>query len=191
MGKRMAEEEIFLDFQQGKIDSLYKYMYGKLILYASRCLGEDASFMSEDCVQDAIFKTYQVRGTLSSTAAFKSYLYACVRNQAVSILRKQMARDNYLEEQDEVYFQNGLIEQEVLELLFDSIQALPEKYRRLFELSFEQGLKNAEVAKMLDISESAVKKQKSNMIRQLREEMARRTDRDYMTVVMLLMMLRQ
>ena len=102
-----------------------------------------------------------------------------------------MARDNYLEEQNEAYFQNSLIEQEVLELLFDSIQALPEKYRRLFDLSFEQGLKNAEIAKMLDISESAVKKQKSNMIRQMREEMARRTDKDYMAVVMFLMMLRQ
>ena len=187
----MVEEKIFLDFQQGKIDSLYKNMYGKLILYASRCLGEDASFMSEDCVQDAIFKTYQMRGELQSAATLKSYLYTCVHNQAVSILRKQMARDNYLEEQDEAYFQNSLIEQEVLELLFDSIQALPEKYRRLFDLSFEQGLKNAEIAKMLDISESAVKKQKSNMIRQLREEMARRTDKDYMAVVMFLIMLRQ
>ena len=127
----MVEEKIFLDFQQGKIDSLYKNMYGKLILYASRCLGEDASFMSEDCVQDAIFKTYQMRGELQSAATLKSYLYTCVHNQAVSILRKQMARDNYLEEQDEAYFQNSLIEQEVLELLFDSIQALPEKYRRL------------------------------------------------------------
>ena len=171
----MVEEKIFLDFQQGKIDSLYKNMYGKLILYASRCLGEDASFMSEDCVQDAIFKTYQMRGELQSAATLKSYLYACVHNQAVSILRRQTAQANYLEQQTEEAFQLSILEQDVLDLLFDAIQNLPERYRRLFDLSFEQGLKNAEVAAMLNVSESAVKKQKATLIKLVREEIIRRT----------------
>lgn len=182
----MTDERIFIDFQQGKIDSLYANVYGKLILYASRCLGGDMSFMSEDCAQDAIYKTYQMRDTFRSAAAFKSYLYACVHNQAVSILRRQMAQENYLANREDEDFQNSLIEQEVLDLLFDSIRALPEKYRHLFELSFEQGLKNAEIARLLDVSESAVKKQKSTMIKQLRDEMFRRTDKDYMKVLCLL-----
>lgn len=184
---KMTDEKIFMDFQQGKIDLLYTNMYGKLILYASRCLGGDMSFLSEDCVQDAIYKTYQMRDTFQSAAAFKSYLYACVHNQAVSHLRRQMAQENYLANREEEDFQNGMIEQEVLDLLFDSIRALPEKYRRLFELSFEQGLKNAEVAQLLDISESAVKKQKTAMVKQLRDEMSRRTDKDYMDLMVILL----
>ena len=127
-----------------------------------------------------------MRDTFRSAAAFKSYLYACVHNQAVSILRRQMAQENYLANREDEDFQNSLIEQEVLDLLFDSIRALPEKYRHLFELSFEQGLKNAEIARLLDVSESAVKKQKSTMIKQLRDEMFRRTDKDYMKVLCLL-----
>lgn len=97
-----------------------------------------------------------------------------------------MAQENYLANREDEDFQNSLIEQEVLDLLFDSIRALPEKYRHLFELSFEQGLKNAEIARLLDVSESAVKKQKSTMIKQLRDEMFRRTDKDYMKVLCLL-----
>lgn len=184
----MTDEKIFIDFQKGKIDSLYKNMYGKLILYATHCLGGEMSFMSEDCVQDAIFKAYQSRATFRSAAVFKSFLYTCVHNQSISILRKQMAYENYLGNWEEEEFQNTLLEQEVLELLFDSIRALPEKYRRLFELSFEQGLKNAEVAELLNVSESAVKKQKATMIRSLREDMRRRTDKDFFGFLSLLLL---
>ena len=157
----MTDEKIFIDFQQGKIDSLYKYMYSKLILYASRCLGGEMSFMSEDCVQDAIFKAYQERDTFLSAAAFKSFLYVCVHNQSVSILRKQMAQENY---------------------------SLPEKHRRLFDLSFEQGLKNAEIAELLNVSESAVKKQKAGLIKMVREEMMRRTDKDFLGFLLLILL---
>ena len=62
----MTEDEIFIDFQQGKIDSLYHTLYGRLMSYASRCLGEDASFMSEDCVQDAIYKLMEMLGLVGS-----------------------------------------------------------------------------------------------------------------------------
>ena len=182
----MTDEKIFIDFQQGKIDSLYKYMYSKLILYASRCLGGEMSFMSEDCVQDAIFKAYQERDTFLSAAAFKSFLYVCVHNQSVSILRKQMAQENYLANREEEDFQNSLMEQEVLDLLFDSIRSLPEKHRRLFDLSFEQGLKNAEIAELLNVSESAVKKQKAGLIKMVREEMMRRTDKDFLGFLLLI-----
>ena len=63
-----------------------------------------------------------------------------------------------------------MIEQETLDLLYRAIDELPERYRTLFKLSFEQGLKNAEVAHLLHISESAVKKQKSQFIRLLRDK---------------------
>ena len=171
----MTEEEIFINFREGKIEPLYKEMYSRLILYASRCLGDDASFMSEDCVQDAIYRTYCMRDSFHSAATFKSYLYACVHNQAITVLRKQTAQEKYLANREEEDFQNSLLEQEVLDMLFDSIRALPDRYRHLFDLSFEQGLKNAEIAALLNVSECAVKKQKATLIKLVREEIIRRT----------------
>ena len=184
----MFDEEVFTDFRRGKIEPLYRKMYGDLLLYASRRLGEEASFMAEDCVQDAIYKVYQLRDTFLSAATFKAYLYSCIHNQAVSILRRQAAQANYLEQQTEEAFQLSILEQDVLDLLFDAIQNLPERYRRLFELSFEQGLKNAEVAALLNVSESAVKKQKANLVKQLRSELQRRTNEDYLPLLLLLFM---
>ncbi len=182
----MIAEEVFTDFQRGKIESLYKKMYGELLLYASRRLGENAAFMAEDCVQDAIYKVYQMRDTLHSAAIFKSYLYSCIHNQAVSILRRQVAQENYLSRQEEDDYQNSVLEQDVLDLLFESIRALPERYQHLFDLSFEKGLKNAEIAALLNVSESAVKKQKANLIKQLRNELVRRTGDDYLVLLLLL-----
>ncbi len=182
----MFDEEIFTDFQRGKIEPLYQNMYGDLLLYASRRLGGDVAFMAEDCVQDAIYKVYLLRHSFLSAATFKSYLYSCIHNQVVSILRKQAAQENYLGQQAEEEYQNSMLEQDVLDLLFDAIQTLPERYRKLFDLSFEKGLKNAEVAALLNVSESAVKKQKANLIKQLRNELMRRTGKDYMPLLALM-----
>lgn len=185
----MIEEEIFSDFQRGKMEPLYRKMYGQLMLYASRQLGDEAAFMAEDCVQDAIYKVYELRDTFHSAAVFKSYLYSCIHNQAVSILRRQTAQENYLARREDEDFQSSLVEEEVLDMLFDAIRALPERYRRLFDLSFEQGLKNAEVAALLNVSESAVKKQKASLIKQLRDELVRRTGDDYLPLFLLLLWL--
>ncbi len=57
----------------------------------------------------------------------------------------------------------------------------------LFDLSFEQGLKNAEVAKILSVSESAVKKQKAFLIQRLRDELKKTTDKDFMRLLLFLM----
>ncbi len=182
------EEKIFIDFQAGKIDGLYESMYGSLILYASRQLGYDLGFMAEDCVQEAIYRTYVRREMLRSPFAVKSYLYSCIHNQTVSILRKQSARENYLSSgEEEEDFQNSYIEQETLNILFDAIGSLPPKYKMLFDLSFEQGLRNAEIARILRVSESAVKKQKSLLIQRLRDDLKKKTDKDFMRLLLFFM----
>lgn len=55
-------------------------------------------------------------------------------------------------------------------------------------MSFEQGLKNAEIAALLHVSESAVKKQKASMIQQLRDDLLRKTGKDYMSLFLLCLM---
>ena len=52
---------------------------------------------------------------------------------------------------------------------------MPEKYRRIFELNFREGLKNAEIAALLGVTESAVKKQKATMIELVRKSLKEKT----------------
>ena len=90
------------------------------------------------------------------------------------------------QQDDRTEFLNSIIEQETLNLLYDSIERLPEKYRRIFELHFQQGLKNAEIAQLLGITESAVKKQKACMLDLLRKDLQKRTGNHFLAATLLL-----
>ena len=184
-----TKEQIFQEFNQGKIDQFYKIIYPQLLLYAVRHLGDNYSFLAEDCVQDAVYQGYLRRHSFTSSVPFLSYLYSCIYNSSISIIRHQVAQDNYLSTRtdwEDVNYINSLIEQEMLEMLYTSIQELPEKYRCLFELSFEQGLKNAEIAEILNITESGVKKRKSQFLEMMRKKMKEKNDKDCMVIFLFL-----
>ena len=81
------------------------------------------------------------------------------------------SRQNYLAELDEDFeqeFTAAMIEQETLDRLHNAISQLHEKYRQLFDLSFEQGLRRAEVARLLGITIDGVQKRRAKMISLLR-----------------------
>ena len=128
------------------------------VIHLHEVQGTEYAFLAEDCVQEAILQAYQQRASFESAFFFKAYLYTCIRNRAVSILRKSHAQETYLAEQDEAGTDlvNDFIREEVLNQLYNAIRELPAEHRRLFELSYEQGLKNAEVAAILQVSESTV-----------------------------------
>ena len=167
-------EHLFSDFVAGHIDTLYQCLYPQLLTYTLRRLGSDFAFLAEDCVQNSIFKAYQQRTQFRSELSLKAFLYTCIHNEVVSILRKQYAQNNYyetLQEEDPTDFENSLIEQETLRLLHEAMDSLPQKYRTLFHLSYEKRMKNAEIAAELGVSESAVKKQKAQFIELMRQQL--------------------
>ena len=167
------EEKVYTDFKNGQIDTLYAELYAPLMNYAARFLTNDYAMMAEDCVQEAIIKAYQTRDTFTSSYQLKSYLFTCIHNNCVSVLRKASSRQNYVlmpKEEIEQEFSASMIEQETIDLLHAAIRELPEKYQQLFELNYEQGLKNEEVARLLEISINGFNKRKAKMISLLREK---------------------
>ena len=183
-------EQIFSDLKKGEISSFYEKMYPELLIYTSRLLGEDFAFLSEDCVQNAVFKAYNRSESFTSSLQWKVFLYTCVRNEAISILRKGQAQRNYIArnevENEDLVLQ--FIEQETLTLLYEAIDKLPEKYRNLFELSFEKGLKNKEVAELFNIAESTVKKQKAKLIELLRVNLKGKIEDGYLGLLLMILM---
>lgn len=167
------EEKVYTDFKNGQIDTLYAEMYTPLMNYAARFLTNDYAMMAEDCVQEAIIKAYQTRDTFTSSYQLKSYLFTCIHNNCVSVLRKASSRQNYVlmpKEEIEQEFSASMIEQETIDMLHAAIRELPEKYQQLFELNYEQGLKNEEVARLLEISINGFNKRKAKMISLLRDK---------------------
>jgi RNA polymerase sigma-70 factor (ECF subfamily) len=166
------EEAIIASFRQGRLELFYKKVYPSILLFAGKFLDDRTGFLAEDCVQDAVFDAWKRRGSFPSLAALKAFLYTSIRNDAVSISRKEQARQRYLSLQDEeVVFNTAVIDQETLALLHAAINALPPREREVLQMNFIEGLKVAEVAGKLSLSESSVKKYKANALRILREKL--------------------
>ena len=164
--------QILIDFQQGKLDLLYRNVYPGLILYAIKYLGEESEFLAEDCVQNAIFSAWERRNKFDSVYTFKAFLYMAIKNDIISIHRKNSARERYVRElEDASCFANSVIDQEAQTLLYSAIEELPEKARIVFEMSFMEGLKNVEIAEKLGLSDSSVKKYKATALDFLRKKL--------------------
>ena len=164
--------QILIDFQRGKLDLLYRNVYPGLILYAIKYLGEESEFLAEDCVQNAIFSAWERRNKFDSVYTFKAFLYMAIKNDIISIHRKNSARERYVRElEDAACFANSVIDQEAQTLLYSAIEELPEKARIVFEMSFMEGLKNVEIAEKLGLSDSSVKKYKATALDFLRKKL--------------------
>ena len=169
------------DFRNGDLGSLYTEIYPSLLRYAVRVLGENHAFMAEDCVQESIFKLYQSRKEFDSPLQMKSFLFTCVHNEIVNLFRKDTRHTNYLNHKKQIMGGNGEPEwveddfisqyvlQETLDRLYAFIDALPEPLHQFFELSFEKGMKNKEIAELLKLSPETIKKRKAKLVSTLRD----------------------
>lgn len=176
----MDYDSLYDSFMDGKMVPFYRVMYPGLLTFASRLLGESLAFMAEDCVQDAVMSTYEHRDDLEDAVHWRWYMMRCVRHKALNLLRHKGVADVYASalagddgdeeavERVERDISYALIRQETLDTLFAAIDRLPQQYREIFELNFEQGLKNQEIARLLDVAEITVKKRKARMLELLR-----------------------
>ena len=166
--------DIWMDFKAGRLELFYRRVYPGLILYAKRYLGEESDFLAEDCVQDAVLEAWGRREHFGDVYMFKSFLYTTIKNRITSIHRKNVAKGNYMSQQEldsGENFRNSVIDQEAQTLLYQAIEELPEKQRLVFEMSFIEGLKNVEIAEKLGLSDSSVKKYKASALFLLRERL--------------------
>ena len=164
MDLRMLEE-----FRRGRLELLYRRVYPALLLYAVSYAGDRHDFLAEDCVQDAIFQAWQRRERFDSVGTLKSFLYISIRNEIINLTKKTQAKERYVSQlEDGIFFRNSVIDQETQLLLYNAIHALPGREREVFELCCVEGMKTAEVAERLGVSESTVKKTKARALELLR-----------------------
>lgn len=181
---------IFNDFKAGKVFLLYKNLYSGLLIFASDLLGEKLAYLSEDCVQDAILDSYINRHRFDSATKWCNYLLTVIRNRTIDSHRKLNSRLNFLNNSNnDEYTQEdisvAMIAQETFDQLYSAIDSLPQHYHDIFDLSFEQGLKTAEIAAQLGLSEIGVKKRKARMIDMLRKKLGLNTSEDMILLIAL------
>ena len=169
-------------------------MYPGLLRYVAATLGDELAYLAEDCVQDAVMATYERRATFRDTEHWRRYLILSIRNRALKVIRHKNVCDSYADSlvvspDSERDISHAMIHQEMLDTLYAAIDSLPEKYRQIFDMSFEQGMRNAEIANLLNVAEITVKKRKERLITMLRARLGGMSNLDLMLILMQLHLL--
>jgi len=140
-----------------------------------------------EALQDAFLSAYRGLHAFQFSATFSTWLYRIATNASLMKYRKR--RDNLVSlEQSQSQNQDAeplqlpdwtaqppeqLLTSETREVMEEGIQRLPEELRTVFVLRDIEGLSNAEVADVLDLSVAAVKSRLHRARIALRERLNR------------------
>ncbi len=163
---------------EGNIDNfeaLFKTYYAPLVVYACRFVAE--TDIAREIVQDFFVRLYEKRLTLTIDTSIKSYLYRSVYNCCINYLNQRAIQEKHLrnidmEKVDEDNLENEINRIEMQQKIYEVIETLPAKCRRIFKMNRLEGLKNEEIAVKLNLSKRTVETQISKALKTLRLKLA-------------------
>jgi RNA polymerase sigma-70 factor (family 1) len=183
------DNDIIVSLKKGGPDalqSLLKQFYSPLCLFAERLLGDSAA--AEDIVGESFIKLWNKRTNFESLQNIKAFMYITIRNACLNHL-KQAKRESlskkqhaYLTGEKEEFVLNEMIRAEVLKEIMHEINNLPEQCGKVLKMGYLEGLRNQEIADLLNISVHTVKNQKARAIQLLK---IRLRNRDLMSFLIL------
>lgn len=124
-----------------------------------------------EALQDAFLSAYRGLPKFKSESTFSTWLYRVATNASLMKYRKRRSGHVSLEQSQSANPEaegiqipdwtqhplQDLLDTETREVMEDSVRRLPEELRTVFVLRDIQGLSNAEVAEILDLTVAAVK----------------------------------
>lgn len=132
-------------------------------------------YLTEDTIQWLFLSLWENRASLNEQMDLKSYLFTCLKNRILNLLRddkREAARqEKYLQEAEETTDNEAFQHQDETELkarLRAAVSTLSPRKRKICELKLEGNLSNAEIAEQLQISVNTVKFQYNAIIKELR-----------------------
>lgn len=148
-------------------DTYYKRLYLFSLSYV------DDKFAAEEIVENTLLKLWQKRNKLDKIKNLKSYLYTMVRNASIDYNKKEKKFVRLDVEKHDSFHQRDqyIIEEETHAILFQALEKLPEKCRKVFELSCLDGVKYKDIAEDLQISINTVKSQRARAIELLKSHL--------------------
>ena len=158
-------------------DALFRKYSKNLFAFALSITKE--TYIAEEITQLVFIKVWEKKEKIQEHLSFKSFLFSIAYNLIISWLRKEKSEKQKINKfGSETAFTtdetNYTIEfNNMNNLAKEVIESFPEKRKRIFKLSREQGLTNKEIAKTLNISVKTVENQISIALKTLRNELGK------------------
>lgn len=162
-------------------DLLFECYYNSLCNYVASIIKNNE--IAEDIIQD-LFATIWINRKNNSINTLKSYLYRSAYNASLDYLKHSKIENHFQNEKANqlmVSYEDSVELYEVIELLEESIEQLPEQCKLIFKLSRFENLKYREIAQKLDITENTVDTQIRRALKNLKVKL-----KDYLIIFILI-----
>ncbi|RPH31903.1 MAG: RNA polymerase sigma-70 factor [Bacteroidales bacterium] len=167
-------DKIIIEFQQGDKESyrlIFDSLYSTMCLFANKFIHDYDD--AEDIVQEVFIELWHQRVKFESIYHIKSFLYLSIKNRCINYKKHLLSKEKHSKsiiDNNDLYFEDYVLEAEVIQNLNNAINNLPEQRKQVILLSM-QGLKNNEIAEDMRISIDTVKLHKKLAYKQLREKL--------------------
>ncbi|WP_285009131.1 RNA polymerase sigma factor [Pedobacter faecalis] len=161
------EAELLKEVVKGNESAFAELFYGyhqQLGVYVQMLTGSKE--MTQEIVQDVFVKVWMNREALGTVDKFTSYLFILTRNYTLNCIRKSSREQAQIssygiealkDELEHPEDKSLLDDPEYISLVERAVAQLPPQQQKVFRLR-QQGLKNPEIAREMDISTESVKK---------------------------------
>jgi RNA polymerase sigma-70 factor (family 1) len=162
-GMKTGDKKVF--------EELFNTYYEPLCRYCMRVVTDQDE--AEEIVQEVFVNLWTKREETNIDTSLNAYLYRTVMNRAINynhhLKIRSKHRDQVMASTPEVQPTNDdLVEAELLALYETALDKMPARRREAFELSRKEGLKYAEIAAKLAVSEKTVEAHISKALEDLR-----------------------
>lgn len=153
----------------------FNHFYPKLFELALYYTKNQA--LAEEVVSDVFLKVWKQRKHLEEVRDMQVYLLVAVKRQSLNQVRNTRSTPLFIHDLEHHIIvesctpENILFSQELLKVVSQSIQNLPEKCRLVYKLVKEEQLKYKEVADLLNISEKTVEMHVGHALKKIREDL--------------------
>jgi RNA polymerase sigma-70 factor (ECF subfamily) len=175
-----SDQKLISDIQNGDLrafEELYKRYYVYLCTVAEHIVRNHTE--AEEIVSDVFVKYWNLKERSEIISSVKAYLARAVRNSSLNFIEQNSTRLKSFESLnssdlkilawDSDYPLGQLYEKELLDIVKNCIDKLPEACREIFLLSRDKDMKYIEISHKLGISVNTVKTQMKIALSRLRE----------------------
>jgi RNA polymerase sigma-70 factor (ECF subfamily) len=176
--EQRSDEDLMLEIKAGNMlafDILYRKYSIRLYKFALSLLKipEEA----ENIVQDVFMKLWLNREKVDKAASVRYFVFSIAHNSSISLLRKKLNESKFTEylltRQDSFQEPETLLLEynELDEKLNKVIDSLPTRQQEVYRMHHIEGLKYADIAGRLGISENTIENHMSRALKTIRTKM--------------------
>ncbi|HEY8513326.1 MAG TPA: RNA polymerase sigma-70 factor [Cyclobacteriaceae bacterium] len=171
---RHDEEFLFASIRKGDKEAfaeLFNRYWNTAFFIAYQKLRDQGA--AEEVVQDLFISLWNKRESLA-IHNFSSYLYACVKNKCLNYIESKIIEKKHWDyykqfiPQADYETEKMVSYNTLLEAINTSMESLPKKTRRVFQLNRLEGRSVSEIANALNLSEKAIEYHLARSLKHLR-----------------------